>query len=298
MVAMGELQSKLSKLLPVRLREMWNNAQRNNLSSDECARRQALELDEYTAIWTRALLLPRESDLVRSTLVEVGRWRGISDLELVRRGCEGALQSNKLDWERSVHQVEEHQVEMFYESANYYIDELMWWHTLAEDNSPLAYVAALEFALLTDCRTYLDFGSGVGSGALLFRNHGFDVTLADISSGMLAFCKERFSQRRRQANFLDLKNSTLPEIGFDFVTAMDVFEHLVDPLGAAESLYRCLRPGGYIYGRFSGDETEDRPQHIVRDFRPIFERFTELGLKEVFHEDWLWGHRVFQKHSE
>jgi mycofactocin glycosyltransferase len=295
MAAMRELQSKSTKLLPVRLRELWNNARLNNLTSDECARRQNLELDEYAAIWTRALLLPHESDLVRSTLIEIGRWRGINDLELVRRGCEGALHSNKLDWEQRVHQVEPHEVERYYESANYYIDELMWWHTLADDNSPLAYVAALEFALLADCETYLDFGSGVGSGALLFRSHGFDVTLADISSGMLAFCKDRFGQRRLQASFLDLKSSALPETAFDFVTAMDVFEHLVDPLSAVESLYHCLRPGGYIYGRFSGDEAEDRPQHIVRDFGPVFERFAELGLKEVFQDDWLWGHQVFQK---
>jgi mycofactocin glycosyltransferase len=295
MAAMREFQSRSTNLLPARLRELWNNAQLNNLTSDECARRQNQELDEYAAIWMSALLLPGESDLVRSTLVEIGRWRGIGDLELVRRGCEGALHSNKLDWERSVHRVEAHEVERYYDSANYYIDELMWWHTLAEDNSPLAYVAALEFALLVDCETYLDFGSGVGSGALLFRSYGFDVTLADISNAMLAFCKERFAQRRLQASFLDLKNLILPETAFDFITAMDVFEHLVNPLSVAESLYRCLRPGGYICGRFSGDEAEDRPQHIVRDFRPVFERFAELGLKEVFRDDWLWGHQIFQK---
>ena len=292
---MRELQSKSTKLLPVRLRELWNNARLNNLTADECARRQNQELDECTAIWTRALLLPRESDLVQSTLSEVGRWRGMSDLELVRRRCEAALHSNKLDWEQRVRQVEAHEVERYYDSADYYIDELMWWHTLADDNSPLAYVAALEFALLADCQTYLDFGSGVGSGALLFRSYGFDVALADISSLMLAFCRDRFGQRRLQASFLDLKNAALPKAVFDFVTAMDVFEHLVDPQGAVETLDHCLRPGGYIYGRFNGDEQGDRPQHIVRDFGPVFERFEELGLKEVFRDDWLWGHHVFQK---
>jgi mycofactocin glycosyltransferase len=294
----GDFRSRATKLLPVRLRELWNEAASNNLSSDECVRRQNLELEEYAAIWTRALLLPGQSDLMRSTLTEIGRWRGISDLELVRRGCEDALHTNKLEWEERVQRVEVHEVERYYDNANYYIDELMWWHTLADDNSPLAYVASLEFALLADCKTYLDFGSGVGSGALLFGSYGFDVTLADISSGMLAFCQERFGERGRHATFIDLRNSTLTESAFDFVTAMDVFEHLVDPLGAVESLHHCLRPGGYIYGRFSGDEAEDRPQHIVRDFGPVFKRFAELGLKEVFRDDWLWGHQVFQKPSE
>ena len=298
MVIMHEGVSWSTKLLPVRLRELWNNAQQNNLSSGEWAASQRQELDECAAIWTRALLLRGENVLVRSTLIEIGRWRGISDLELVRHGCEGALRSNKLDWERCVHRVEARQVEEYYDSADYYIDELMWWHTLAEDNSPLAYVAALEFALLANCKTYLDFGSGVGSGALLFRSHGFEVSLGDISNTMLSFCRYRFRERRREASFLDLKQSQLPEGAFDFVTAMDVFEHLVDPGGAVESLHRCLKPGGYVYGRFSAEEEEeDRPQHIVRDFQPVFDRFMELGFKEVFHDDWLWGHQVFQKSS-
>jgi SAM-dependent methyltransferase len=298
MVVMQELESKSTKPLPARLRELWNNSRRNNLSSDEWARRQKLELDEYMAIWTQALLLPRENDLVRSTLIEIGRWRGISDLELVRRGCEGALHSNKLDWERCVQQAEAGQVERYYDNADYYIDELMWWHTLAEDNSPLAHVAALEFALLAGCKSYLDFGSGVGSGALLFRNHGFHVALGDISSRMLSFCEYRFRERGRQARFLNLRQSGLPEATFDFVTAMDVFEHLVDPVGTVESLNRCLKPGGYVYGRFSAEEAEDRPQHIVRDFQPVLDRFVNLGFKEVFRDDWLWGHQVFQKPSE
>jgi SAM-dependent methyltransferase len=175
---------------------------------------------------------------------------------------------------------------------------LMWWHTLAEDNSPLAYVAALEYASLAGCKRYLDFGSGVGSGALLFRQHGFDVTLSDISSTMLSFSEYRFRQRGLPAHFLNLKQSCLPEATYDVVTAMDVFEHLVDPVGAVESLNRCLKPGGYVYGRLSAEEQEDRPQHIVLDFRPVFARFASLGFKEVFRDDWLWGHQVFQKPAQ
>jgi SAM-dependent methyltransferase len=228
-------------------------------------------------------------------LIEIGRWRGIDDLEQVRRICEGALQSNKLDWESDVHG-DASRVEAYYDTADHYIDELCWWHTLAEDNSPLAYVAALEFALWAGCRNYLDFGSGVGSGALLFAEYGLDVTLADISDTMLSFCEYRFSERKRPTHFLGLKKGVLPEAAFDFVTATDVFEHLVDPVGTVESLHHCLKPGGYIYGRFSAEEEEeDRPQHIVHGFQPVFQKFAELGFREVFRDDWLWGHHVFKK---
>ena len=171
----------------------------------------------------------------------------------------------------------------------------MWWHTLGADNAPLAYVAALEFASSSACKTYLDFGSGVGSGALLFRRHGFDVSLADISGVMLSFCKFRFDARALDARFVDLKTGDPDAAAFDFICAMDVFEHLVDPVATVDALHRWLKPGGYIYGRFAAEADRDRPQHIVHNFEPVFERFAELGCKEVFRDEWLWGHQVFQR---
>jgi len=292
----SKLKSQSSKLLSLRLQELWEGAEKNGMSYAQCAAQQRRELDECAAIWTRALILPdQKDDIVGSTLTEIGRWRGITDRAIIRRRCESALASLKTQWERTVQSVEAEQVEKYYNAADDCIEELMWWHTLIEDNSPLAYVAALEFASQAASARYLDFGSGVGSGALLFRSHGFEATLADISSLMLAFCKYRFAERGANAAFIDLKESALPENAFDFITAMDVFEHLVDPVATVDLLDRSLMPGGYIYGRFAADDDQTRPQHLVQDFRPVFNRFAELGFKEVFRDDWLWGHRVFQK---
>lgn len=284
-----------SKLLPVRLREMWESAQQKGMSSQQCMANQDRELEQYTALWKRALLLPNESDLVHSTLVEVGRWRGVDDLALIRRRCEDALWALKHNWETTVDIVGPAQVEKYYDAADASIEELLWWHTLTEDNSPLAYVAALEFAQSAGCNAYLDFGSGVGSGALLFESNGFATTLADISSVLLAFCRHRFHDRERNARFIDLKETTPPSAAFDFITAMDVFEHLVDPVATVDLLHTSLKPGGYIYGRFAAEKEEARPQHIVYNFQPVFDRLAELGCKEVFRDDWLWGHQVFQK---
>jgi len=285
------------ELLPARLRELWRTAEQKGISRDECIATQERELEACARIWRDALLMPNEDDLVHSTLVEIGRWRGIDDLSIVQRRCAEAVRAVKHRWEQTVKDVGEHEVEKFYDGADDYIEELMWWHTLSEDNSPLAYVVALEFASMIPGKSYLDFGSGVGSGALLFRRHGFEVTSADVSSVLLSFCRYRFEQRALDAKFIDLKESTLPEGAFDFITAMDVFEHLVDPVGSVDLINRALKPGGYIYGRFGADEDPDRPQHIVRDFVPVFERFAKLGFKDVFRDDWLWGHQVFQKGS-
>jgi SAM-dependent methyltransferase len=288
-------QSRPGKLLAVRLRELWEGASRNGLSPDQCGSLQKLELDDYAAVWNRALLMPGEHDLSHSALLEIAHWRGIDDLTSIRRRCENAVHANKLDWEQRVQVLQGDEVEKYYDSADLYIDELMWWHTLIDDNSPLAYVAALEFALMAGRRAYLDFGSGVGSGVLLFQHYGFNVSLADISTVLLSFCRYRFTERNRPAGFINLKQSDLPEGAFDFVTAMDVFEHLVEPAAAVDSLHRCLKPGGYVYGRFAAEEDHDRPQHIVHDFGPVFERFSQLEFREVYRDDWLWGHQVFQK---
>ena len=286
--------------LSVRLREMWRDADQAGRSLENCAAGQRREIDEFADIWRQALLLPGQNDLVVSTLTEIGRWRRIDDPTAVRRRCEGALEALRRRWEQTVHAPDAHQVQTYYDGADDCIEELMWWHTLSDDNSPLAYVAALEFAALEFSssprfRNYLDFGSGVGSGALVFHHYDFDVTLADISSTMLAFCKYRFGERGRTARFIDLKVAALPAAAFDFITAMDVFEHLVDPGGTVDRLAQSLKPGGYIYGRFAAGDDHDRPQHIVHDFSPVFQRFAELGFKQVFEDEWLWGHQAFQK---
>src|SRR2546428_3860327 len=100
----------------------------------------------------------------------------------------------------------------------------MWWHTWSANASPLSYVAALHFARSQGGRRYLDFGAGMGSGSILFARHGFDVTLADISSTLLRFSAWRLDLRRLPATYVDLKTAELPAGAFDLVTAMDVFE--------------------------------------------------------------------------
>src|SRR5216684_4302126 len=121
------------------------------------------------------------------------------------------------------------------------------------------------------------------------------LPLADISRIMLSFCKYRFDARGLDARFIDLKQSKLPATAFDFITAMDVFEHLVDPTGTVDLLHHCLKPGGYIYGRFASEVDPARPEHIVQDFQPVFDRLAELGFIEVFRDEWLWATRCSKK---
>src|SRR5215813_9562729 len=156
-------------------------------------------------------------------------------------------------------------------------------------------MTALDFARSRGCKSYLDFGSGIGSGAILFARYGMDVACADISSSLLAFSRWRFQKRHLNARLIDLKKGPLPRSAFDLVTAMDVFEHLTDPAGSVDQIWETLRPGGFLYGLFACDGEDARPQHIVHDFEPVFRRLRDRGFVQVWEDAWLWGHQVFRK---
>ena len=181
--------------LAVQLRKLWARVETKEITSDAAMAEQERLLAGYREIWREALLMKGERDLTHSTLAELATRNKTEDLASVRARCEDAVKSLKKAWDKDVKTVDTPHVERFYDRTELFIDELMWWHTLKEDDTPLAYVAALKFAEAHGAKTILDFGSGVGSGGLLYVRHGFDVTLADISSVLLDFCVWRFKQR-------------------------------------------------------------------------------------------------------
>lgn len=285
----------MSTLLPDRLKDLWHAVQDGRHTPDEYTEAHGRWLEEHRQIWARALLLDGEQDLTRSLLVELARYTGCDDLAEVRRRCQQGGADVKREWQEKVRPADRGSIARFYDETEAMLYELTWWHTVEEDVSPLAYVVALDLALQRSCRRYLDFGAGIGSGAILFGRHGVEVTVADISSSLLRFSAWRLGRRGLPARYLDLKSAGLPAAAFDFITAMDVFEHLPDPAETAERLWAALRPGGLLYARLAAAPDEERPQHISFDFAPTFDRMKQLGFVEVWRDEWLWGHQVFQK---
>jgi len=284
----------MEHLLPDQLKTTWQAVEAQQYTADEFARKQEDWLEEYREIWKRSLLLPGQSDWQTSLLTEISRFTG-HDLAEVENRCRRAVDLVADEWRERVDAGNRQSVEQYYNQSHSYIYDLMWWHALNDDDSPLGYVTALDFARRHGCRSYLDFGSGVGAGAIIFARHGLKVALADISSTLLEFSRWRLNQRELPADFIDLKVDRLPSDAFDIITAMDVFEHLVDPVSTIDEMWRALKPGGYLFGRFHAEIDPSHPQHIVLDFEPTFKRLSELGFTEVWRDEWLWGHQVFQR---
>jgi SAM-dependent methyltransferase len=291
-------------LLPEKLKVLWQSVEAGAQSEDDYERLKQECFDQYKAAWSLAVLLPGMFDLKTSMLTELARYTGCADLTEIERRCRRAPDDMASEWDRGVKESDRASVEHFYDSSAAEIYGLAWWHILEEDLTPLSYVVASEFARERGCRSYLDFGSGIGSGALVFGGDApsgvasrqpMETTCADISSPMLEFCRFRQEIRGRSGRFVDLRHDALPVRAYDFITAMDVFEHLYDPVEAIERLHDALRPGGYIFGRWAIEEHDERRGHIVRDLRPTFRRMEELGLVEVWRDDWIWGHQIFQK---
>jgi SAM-dependent methyltransferase len=285
----------MEQLLADQLKELWQRVEEKKLLTEQFNIEQERGLAKYRKIWTDALLVLGHEDLQESLLDELGLYMKCQDLAEMRRRCESAVENLAREWREKVDPRDRRSVEHFYNETETEIYELLWWHTLSEDISPLCYVTALQFALRHGCRSCLDFGAGVGSGSILFARHGLKVGLADISSPLLAFSLWRLELRRLPARFFDLKVCGLPRDSFDMVTAMDVFEHLADPVEGVERLWTVLKPGGFLFGRFGDEPNEDRPLHVVQDFEPTFRRLRELGFVQVWQDEWLWGHQVYQK---
>lgn len=282
-------------LLADQLRTIWEEAEAGRKSGEICYEEQVAATRRYVDVWTDALLLPGETDLEHSLLTELGRLEGIADLGIVRQRCQRAMIEMRDEWKSGVREDDAESIVRYYDQSQAYIYELMWWHTLADDNSPLGYVSALHLAVKNGCRASLDFGAGVGSGSLLFARHGMTVALADISSTLQDFARRRLDARGVDADYIDLKAASLPPDAYDFVTAMDVFEHLAEPEETVDALAASLRPGGILFGRFAAELDDDRPSHIARDFTRTFERLAHHGFVECWRDGWLWGHQAFQK---
>src|SRR5262245_43394790 len=224
-------------LLPDVLRRAWREVQNGRLGADAFQGRQARGLEAYAQVWRDALMLAGASDLAGSLATELGRFVGIDDRREVERRMRRGVHLVADEWRGShVDAQDRAAVEQYYDRSTGYLYDLMWWHALANDQSPLGYVTALAFAERHGGRDHLDFGSGVGSGSLLFARHGFATALGDISSTMPAFARWRFEQRHLSATFIDLKAERLPAHAYDIITAMDVFEHLHDPVGTIDML--------------------------------------------------------------
>jgi len=99
---------------------------------------------------------------------------------------------------------------------------------------------------ITGGRALLDFGCG--QGELLGREIGLfeRVVGVDVSDNALEFTREKLGGSPKAELYRYESGMPSMEGGFDWVTCLDVLEHLEDPERAVREIFALTAPGGRI----------------------------------------------------
>ncbi len=95
----------------------------------------------------------------------------------------------------------------------------------------------------------LEYGCGTGLIGFMLRPHLADITLADVSDGMLAVAAQKIvaaGDARMRAMKLDLLTDPLPGRRFDVVFSAMTLHHIPDTDGILRRFRDVLRPRGFL----------------------------------------------------
>jgi len=238
-------------------------------------------IDEKWSLW--AIPLKSENLSLEETLIrENMEYLHLTRDEVVACWREKGTEKIKEKWLRENPQTEV-EIHHYYNALDLYIPELSSWHCIEKNEALLKIVEFLQLCVKNNFTTFLDFGAEIGSSGIVFSYYGFDITLADISDAMLDYAKWRLAKHNVNAKFVDLKIKSIPDQIVECATAIEVLEHVTDPIGAMDKIRRALKIGGYAFVTTPFYDDVERPQHIVRDIE-IATKFQELGLELVSEE--------------
>jgi SAM-dependent methyltransferase len=98
------------------------------------------------------------------------------------------------------------------------------------------FVALHEAGVVPERPVVLDFGGGYGLLAQMLKSGGYEAWQVD------PYVPVPFLAADRYLSALD----DFPGAGFDLIFALEVLEHLTDPMATLEGLARRLKPGGTL----------------------------------------------------
>src|SRR5215472_12795632 len=104
----------MNKLLPDRLKSLWETVDGNRFTGEQFYAEQERLLDGYRRTWKQALVLDGHKNLKDSLLSELGSYVECKDLaELECRG-QNAMNAAKHEWQETVHASDRRAVERYY----------------------------------------------------------------------------------------------------------------------------------------------------------------------------------------
>lgn len=98
-------------------------------------------------------------------------------------------------------------------------------------------------------KTVLEYGAGTGLLGLALQPLVAEVTLADVSRGMLAVADEKIAAgglHNVRTLPLDLTSAPVPDLRFDVVCTLMTLHHIPDTDGMLDAFHRMLSRGGFV----------------------------------------------------
>lgn len=230
--------------------------------------------------WLSATLLPGVDDPRESCLQELSEYTG-QTVDRVLDLCQGAVEAQREKWSEGDRSTPDGLID-FYNSCDAYIYELLWWHSLQAGEAPAWNARLLRLARQDGTRRYLDFGGGIGTNAILLGRGRIEATSADVSDVLLDFARWRLQRRKIPGNLIDLKSAKLRPERYDLISAIDVLEHLPDPLATLRALTEALMPGGLlVFDLVASAPDPNRPFHLMRSKYPVRSRIRAMGYTRI-----------------
>lgn len=247
--------------------------------------------DPCQKVWVDALLLHGQKNLKESIVSELAQYFDLPQ-NIVITTCMNATEQLAGEWRKRGPQTKE-EIEKFYidVASQIYPFELMWYHSMHFERTSLDALIGMKYALKLRYRKYLDFGCGVGSHGIVFKKNGFDVTLYDISTALLDFTQWRFKIRGLDTIVIN-SEIEIPKNYFEMINAMDVLEHVPDPVRILRLLNSSLIIGGILCITIPEMPEPEHPLHVSYYSKEIKEAMDRMGLLMI---EKVWNGRIYQK---
>lgn len=226
----------------------------------------------------------------------------IEQLDLVSKSILGVAEklkkNQKADWSQmfdiiNLSRMESSLVNQYKNASN--ISARIQLHTLFSQNKQLWFPWVLENIALTEGMNVLEVGCGDGSlwnGYTLPRN--VNVTLSDISEGMIRDIKRRFDAANGSFRFCVCDCQMLPfaDGSFDVVIANHVMFYCEDICKACSEIYRVLKKDGIaIFGTYGNNHMKEISElvtkfddRIVLSADSLYEKFGKENGKDILEE--------------
>jgi len=132
-----------------------------------------------------------------------------------------------------------------------YLNLFAYYRTLMMTSVERRHPNLLELIKKTKNKTFLDYGSGVGTHSIALMQKNNRGYLLDVDGPLLFFAKKRIERRFGKDNHKLLgilfHDMNLPKQYFDIVICCDVLEHVPDPFAELERIRDCMKSGAMLH---------------------------------------------------